>query len=203
MGAAALIPLAAAVAGPLMQKWLGGGQAKGQYKQLSTQNPQQQQYMQQLFSGLQGGQSNIPGMEYLQGLFSEDPSAFQKYEAPMMRQFNEQVIPGIAERFTNMGAGGTGSGFNNAAAMAGARLSENLGAQRANLRGSALNQFQNYGQQFMQPSFDNIYERGQGGIMSGPGGAGIIQLLMSLLQGGMGGMGGGGNALAGASGRVA
>jgi len=155
--------------------FLTGG--KDKFQQLSTQSPQQQQFISQIMSALQGGESNIPGMEWLQSLFSNDPDAFAQYEAPALRQFNEQIIPGIAERFTGMGAGGRGSSaFNNASAMAGARLSENLAAQRANLRGGAMNQLQGWGQIAQQPQFENIYMRGQPGLLQSAG-QGIGQMI--------------------------
>lgn len=153
----------------------GGGGAFGgsnsEFSQQGTKTPQQMEYIQQLLSGLQGGGSNVPGMEYLQGLFSNNPDAFKEFEAPAFRQFNEQTIPGIAERFSGQGAGSrNSSAFNNSAAMAGARLSENLSAQRAGLRSGAINQLQNYGQQALTPTFENLYQQGQPGFLQGIGG---------------------------------
>lgn len=148
--------------------------SQSQMKQMPTMNPQQMQFLQQMLSGLQGGESNIPGMEYLQSLFSNDPNAFNEFQAPAMRQFNEQIMPGIAERFSSMGAGGrNSSAFNNAGAMAGSRLSENLSAQRAGLRSGAMNQLQGFGQMGMRSPFENVYMQGQPGLMQGiAGGAG-------------------------------
>jgi hypothetical protein len=162
--------------------WLTGSQSK--MKQVPTMNPDQQQYMQQLFSGLQGQGSNIPGMEYLQSLFSDNPEAFNEFQAPAMRQFNEQIMPGIAERFSGMGAGSrNSSAFNNAGAMAGARLSENLSAQRAGLRSGAMNQLQGFGQMGMRPSFENVYMQGQPGLLQGiAGGAGQMGGMMGILK---------------------
>ncbi len=157
---------------------------KDSFQQLGTQNQNQQNYQNDIFGGLNGGQSNIPGMEYLQSLFSDNPDAFKAFEAPMMRQFNEQTIPGIAERFSGMGAGSrNSSAFNNSAAMAGSRLSENMGAQRAGLRSGAMNQLQGFGRMGMGQSFENLHIPGQGGLLNGPGGAGIMQLLLSMLAG--------------------
>lgn len=169
--------------------FLFGG--KNQMQQAPTQNPQQQQYIMQLLQALQGGESNVPGLDYLQSLFSNDPNAFNEFQAPATRQFDEQIIPGIAERFTSMGAGGRGSSaFNNATSMAGSRLSENLSAQRANLRGGAINQLQGYGQMAMQPSFENIYLRGQPGLFQSVGqglgqaaGLGGYSALMNRMRG--------------------
>jgi hypothetical protein len=146
----------------------GFGGSNSEFQTLPTMNPEQMEYLQQILSGLQGGASNVPGMEYLTSLFSNNPNAFKEYEAPAFRQFNEQILPGIAERFTGTGAGSrSSSAFNNSAAMAGSRLSENLAAQRANLRGNAVGQLQNYGQQALNPTFENLYAQGQPGLLQG------------------------------------
>lgn len=132
---------------------------KGRMKQAPTMTPQQQQLQGQLYSGLMGGQSQMPGMEYLQQLMSNDPSAFAAYEAPMMRQFQQEIAPGIAEQFAGMGAGGLGSSaFQQQLASAGGRLSQDLGAQRANLRQGAMGQLQGMYGQAMQPQFQSYYQ---------------------------------------------
>lgn len=168
---------------------------------VSTLTPEQQSLQQQLQRGLQGGQSNIPGMGYLQQLMSDDPAAFAAYEAPLMRQFNQEIVPGIAERFTGMGMGSRNSGaFQQQVAGAAGRLSENLGAQRANLRQGAMQQLMGMYGQAMQPSFQNIGQPNYGiipGLLGGMGagaGYGLSNAFSRLMpwgqQGGMGGYGG-------------
>lgn len=179
-------------------RMLFGGRPK-QY-QMPTTTPQQQALLQQLMSGLQGGQSNIPGMEYLQQLMSNDPSAFQAYEQPLMRQFNQEIVPGIAERFSGMGMGSRNSGaFQQQVAGAAGRLSENLGAQRANLRQGAMQQLMGMYGQAMQPQFQSIAQPQYGmipGLLGGMGqgaGYGLSNAFSRLMpwgqQGGMGGYG--------------
>lgn len=152
-------------------------------------------------SGLQGGQSNIPGMEYLQQLMSNDPAAFEAYEQPMMRQFNQEIVPGIAERFSGMGMGSRNSGaFQQQVAGAAGRLSENLGAQRAGLRQGAMQQLMGMYGQAMQPQFQSIAQPQYGmipGLLGGMGqgaGYGLSNAFSRLMpwgqQGGMGGYGG-------------
>lgn len=156
----------------------------GRTEQLSTITPQQSAFMQQLMGGLQGQQSGVPGMNYLQSLFSQDPSAFSEFEAPMMRQFNEQIVPGIAERFSGQGSGMRGSSaLNQTLGQAGQRLSESLASQRANLRSGAMNQLQNMMNLGMNPQFENLMFQPQQGMMQGLAG-GVGQGL-----GAMGGMG--------------
>lgn len=136
------------------------------HERINTRSDQQIGAQNQMLSGAQGGQSNIQGMDWLQSLFSNDPSAFAAYEAPAMRQFNEQIVPGIAERFTGMGAGGrNSSAFGQQLAGAGSRLSENLSAQRQNLRSGAMNQIMQMLQMSMQPTFENVMYQGQPGLL--------------------------------------
>ena len=95
--------------------------------------PQQEAVLNQL---LGGAQQQLPqGFEFLQNILSQNPQAMQAYERPALRQFEEQILPTIAERFT--GDYGTGSSrssaFGQQLGQAGAGLAENLQAQRAGL----------------------------------------------------------------------
>jgi hypothetical protein len=168
---------------------------RGKVKQASTLNPMQQQLQQQLQSGLQGGPSNMMGMGYLQQLMSNDPQAFAEYEAPALRQFQQQIVPGIAERFSGMGMGAQGSSaFGQQLASAGGRLSQDLAAQRAGLRQGAMQNLMGMYGQAMQPGFQNYYQQPtQGmfpGLIGGAGqGAGYGAMGMLGNYYGMGGMG--------------
>lgn len=122
------------------------------YDILSTLNPQQSQILQQLLGSLSGETGNIQrnplyqsGQSYLQGILGGDT---EKFEKPLMRQFNEQIVPGIAERFSSLGSGAqSSSAFQQALGGAGADLSERLGALRGGLQGQAANQALGYAQQ--------------------------------------------------------
>lgn len=150
---------------------------KERIKQYPTINPMQQQLQGQLYSGLMGGQSQIPGMEYLQQILSNDPSAFAAYEAPMMRQFNQEIAPGIAENFAGMGAGALGSSaFQQQLAGAGGRLSQDLAAQRANLRSGAMSQLQGMYGMAQQPGFQSYGQPPVNGL--------VQQLISALISGG-------------------
>ena len=163
---------------------------KGRVKQASTLNPMQQQLQQQMGSGLQGGPSNMPGMGYLQQLMSNDPEAFAAYEAPAMRQFQQEIVPGIAERFSGMGMGAQGSSaFQQQLASAGGRLSQDLAAQRANLRGGAMQNLTSMYGMAMQPSMQNFYQQPTQGMVPGMM-QGLAQGAGYGMMGGMGGMGG-------------
>jgi hypothetical protein len=141
---------------------------KESFDQLPTMDPQQTQLFQQLISGLSGGNAGGgamgSGMNFLQGILGGDTS---KFEAPLMRQFNEQTVPGIAERFSGMGAGSQGSGaFGQQLGAAGAGLSENLGALRGGLQMQALGPLMQMLQQAMgNRSFENIHRPSTPGFM--------------------------------------
>lgn len=125
------------------------------YQKLSTMNSGQRKLLQQLLGSLGGQQTNIQsnplfqqGSGFLQNLLSGSPESTQAFEAPAMRQFNEQIIPGIAERFSGLGAGSqSSSAFQQALGQAGAGLSERLQALRSGLQTQALPQALGFAQQ--------------------------------------------------------
>lgn len=125
------------------------------YKSISTLNKGQSQLLQQLLSQLSGQSSNITenplyqsGASYIQNLLSGSPEAFSAFEAPYKRQFEEQIVPALAERFSGLGAGAQrSSAFQQALGQAGASLSENLASLRAGLQGGAADQALGYAQQ--------------------------------------------------------
>lgn len=73
------------------------------------------------------------GQTYYQGLMQPGSEAYQNFAAPEMRQFNEQIMPGIAEQFAGVG-GLSSSGFQQQAAQAGTGLAERLAALRSGLQ---------------------------------------------------------------------
>jgi hypothetical protein len=58
---------------------------------------------------------------------------YKSFEKPIMSQFNQEIAPGIAERFAGMGAMNS-SGFQQAMGAAGSNLSERLGMLREGLK---------------------------------------------------------------------
>jgi hypothetical protein len=125
------------------------------YSSFNTGTKQQSNFLQQLLSQLTGQSSDIgqnplfqQGSNYLQQLLSGSPESSAAFEAPAMRQFNEQIIPGIAERFSGLGAGAqSSSAFQQALGQAGAGLSENLQALRSGLQMQGAQQGLQYAQQ--------------------------------------------------------
>jgi len=162
---------------------------KGGFEQASTMTGGQTDLLSQLMSGLSGGQTGGGalggGMDFLQNLLSGDTS---KFEQPLMRQFQEQTIPQLAEKFAGFGGMSSGS-FNQALGQAGAGLSENLGALRGQLGMQGLGQLQGLmGQGLGAKSFENVYRPSTTGFVGGmaPG------LGAALGMGMTGGFGGGG-----------
>jgi len=101
--------------------------SKGGYKQISNLTPQQQLAQSQYVSGAGPAFSSL--YDYYGGLMSGQGADVNAFMAPQMRQFNEQIIPGLSEQFAGMGSGAlSSSGFRNAAVSAGTDLSERLGA---------------------------------------------------------------------------
>ncbi|MCE5319403.1 MAG: hypothetical protein LLG04_18815 [Parachlamydia sp.] len=162
-------PLATIGAGALAGSFGGksstwSGQ-KEKIEKLSTLLPQQKHMLEKLLKHPERQYSDITqnpnyqsGSNYINQILSQNPEMMKQFEAPYMRQFNEQVVPGISERFSGLGAQRS-SGFNQAMAQAGSGLSEQLAAMRANLGMQALAPALSYSQmpfqqQYMQGSQD-------------------------------------------------
>lgn len=108
--------------------------------------------------GLKSGAQDITqnpnymqGQDWLSSLFN-DEGFFNKFEAPAFRQFNEEIIPGIANRFASMGSGGSlgSTAFRNQANRAGVDLATNLAAMRGGMQQQGVNQGMQYAQQPFQ-----------------------------------------------------
>lgn len=119
------------------------------YNTVSTLDPRQKQiYKGQTRAAMQGPQGYYQsplyqaGSDYLQNALSNDPQAYAAYEAPHLRQFQQQV-GGIAERFGGLGATSS-SGFQQALAGATTDLQERLAALRAGIQERALPQALQY-----------------------------------------------------------
>jgi len=136
-------------------------------QQATTVNPQQEALQQQLISQLMG--TTGQGMDWLKQLLSGDESAFADFEAPMKRQFEREVIPGISERFAGMGSGGAqdSSAFHQSLGSAGRDLTTNLASLRSGLKMNALQQLQSLMSPAYQKSFENVYDPGSYGVVGG------------------------------------
>ncbi len=101
------------------------------------------------------------GQEWLNNLFN-DPEFFKNMEAPAQRQFQEQTVPDLANRFASMGSGGSlgSTGFRNQLAREGSNLHTNIAALRGGMQQQGVNQALNYAQQ----PFNNYAQLSQLGL---------------------------------------
>ncbi len=118
------------------------------------------------------------GQNWLNDLFSNDQGFFDKFQAPMERNFSENIAPSLANKFGGMGSGGSfGSSFRNQANREGEHLQESLAAMRGGMQSQGVNQSLQYGQapvnnfmqmlqQAMQPT-QNTYQGPSMGFMGG------------------------------------
>ena len=161
-------------------KFFGGSPAKRE--NVSTLRDYQDPLHQQSVNAAQNagaGGAFGEAADYYRGLMGNNSSDYQAFAAPQMRQFNEDIIPGLSEQFAGMGAGGlSSSGFRNAAVNAGTDLSERLGAIRANLRQQGAQGLQQIGQQGLQSYSQNMETQ--------PGSEGFLSNLAPAIGTGIG-----------------
>lgn len=88
------------------------------------------------------------GQNWLNSLFN-DPQFFNQFEAPLMRNYEENTIPDLANRFAGMGSGGAlgSTGFRNQATREAGNLHSNIAALRGGLQQQGVNQGLQYAQQ--------------------------------------------------------
>jgi len=117
---------------------------------VSTLRPEQEDIYNQLIgSGKGKGAGGAFGdtADYYRNLLSDNSADYQAFSNPMIRQYNEDIVPGLSEQFAGMGAGGlSSSGFRNAQMQGATDLSERLGALRAQLRQQGAQGLQGIGQ---------------------------------------------------------
>jgi len=117
---------------------------------VSNLRPEQEGlYNQAVNAGMQPGAGGAFGdaADYYRNNLSDNPEDFDKFAAPQLTQYNQDIVPGISEQFAGMGAGGlSSSGFRNAQIQGATDLSERLGAIRAGLRQNSAQGLTNIGQ---------------------------------------------------------
>lgn len=138
---------------------------------VSTLRPEQEKLYQNLQNaGMQQGAGGAFGdaADYYRNNLSDNPADFDSFAAPQLRQYNQDIMPGIAEQFAGMGSGGlSSSGFRNAQVQGATDLSERLGAIRAGLRQSSAQGLQNIGNQGLQNYSQNmVTEPGTEGLLN-------------------------------------
>jgi|SRR5579863_3591244 hypothetical protein len=142
------------------------------HERVSTLLPEQQQNYQQLQNSAQrrgagGAWGDVS--DYYRNNLSDNPADFNAFAAPALRQYNEDIVPGIAEQFAGFGGSGSlnSSGFRNAQIQGATDLSERLGALRAGLRHSSAQGLQGIGQAALgNYSQDVTTQQGSPGFLS-------------------------------------
>jgi hypothetical protein len=155
------------------------GAKKDKNIQNSLQTPEQQNYLQNIFQqlGLNGqtGQNYGLSQGYLQKMLSGDQGAYDQWAQPYNTQFQEQTLPGIAERFAGLGGGLGGgalgsSGFAQALGGAATQHSSNLAGLYAQLQQQAaqqaMGQYNTLGNLGLNTrGFETQYQPGQIGLV--------------------------------------
>lgn len=166
-------PIGAGIGG-LLGGGLGGfagGGSKPKLKKISTLTSGQQSLLDMLLSQAQGMGGGLGSAnQYYQSILNQDPEAFQRFSQPFMDQFNQQTVPGLAERFASGGALSS-SGFGQALSSAGGNLQNQLAQLKASLMNQAAQGL--YGQ------YNQLANQGLGtqtfGYQQRPGRSGPMQ----------------------------
>ena len=114
----------------------GGGDKMGKVDTMTKEQKALLSQMMQML-GPQGGlgQGMQSGIDYQRQLMNPNSEAVNQFAQPYINEFNQQTVPGLAERFAGMGGGMGGgmssSGFGQSLGAAGG----NLQAQLAQLKG--------------------------------------------------------------------
>lgn len=130
---------------PKFDEWLFGSAPKLKQKPTGTQE-QMQFGGKDLISMLQQMMGQGGGLDqanqYDQSLLGQGPEAFQKFSEPYNQQFNEKILPGIAERFAGQGALSS-SGFGQAIGAGASDFQSQLAQLFSQLQGQASGRQQN------------------------------------------------------------
>lgn len=123
------------------------------------------------------------GNKYLQDLLGGGQGAYDLFENPLMQKYQQDIAPGIAERFAGLGAGSS-SGFNQSMARGAENMVGQLGEMRGKLTQNALQQSLQYAQQpysnqlagFQMSPYEVVAQGGSPGLIQ----EGITGLLSNL-----------------------
>jgi len=142
-----------------------------QHERVSTLDSGQRKILKNLKKSVMGqgaGGAFGDAADYYRDLLDDNGQTAQSMFAPEMRNYNEQIIPDLAEQFAGMGSGGlSSSGFRNAAVNAGTDLSERLGAIRAGLRQQGAAGLSGLGQQSLgNYTQDVVTQQGTQGMLA-------------------------------------
>jgi hypothetical protein len=155
-------------------------------EKLNDLNPQQEQFkgnlLQQLMQMSQPGGAYNQAQNYDQSLLQGGQEGFNQFSQPYNQQFNEQVIPGIEERYAGRGAlssSGFGQALGGAASSFQSQLAQLFSSLQGQAAGRQQNQYNNQSQLALNPSHTNYENPGYEGAAP--------QFLSSFIKQFMGG----------------
>ncbi len=135
---------------------------KGRFEEIERFTPEQKSIFSQILENIKTPLGM--GFQNLMQLLSGSQEGLETYQRPAMRQFEQEIMPSIAERFSGLGAQRS-SAFGQQLGQAGASLAENLASQRANLQSQALGQLQQLLGLGMTPQFETLYRPATSGFL--------------------------------------
>ena len=181
---------------------------KNQLQKIPTKTKQQQSFQQGLLNQAMGMQQGGGGfqnaMNLLQGYLNPQSDVYKDFEAPYLQQFEQQIIPRLAEKFAGMGATSgalSSSGFGQALGGAGADLQAKLAGLKSGMQqqsiGQLLQQFNQLSNMGLADQFAYASQPGGGGFLGGAGTsmAQSLPMLMMMMNHGQGGGSGGGGGM--------
>lgn len=143
--------------------------SKDKIKKFDQFTPEQKKFMGMLGQMLMGGKGQQGGFNQSFGLLQDylDPESdvYKNFEAPYLQQFQDQIVPMLAERFAGAGGGLGGgissSGFGQALSTAGSQLQTNLAQMKSGMQRDSISDILGLSSNFMgmQPFG---YEKRQG-----------------------------------------
>lgn len=173
----------------IMEMIFGNGDRNIQQSTLTgSQGGFLENLMQQLQQMSGGGGGMNQAMKTLMGFLDPNSEQYKNFEAPYMQQFEQQTIPGLAEKFAGMGGGMGGglssSGFGQALGAAGGNLQTQLAQMKSQMqRQAAGDLFGQYNQMANQGlgtrAFENQYQPGSTGLLGN-----VVEGLAGGISGG-------------------
>lgn len=149
-------------------------------------NPQQEDLLNQILGSMQ--QQLPQGMQNIQNILGGDQQFFEQFQRPARRSFEQETLPGIAERFTGSFGEGSqrSSAFGQALGTAGKEFEEDLMSQRLGMQSGTLEQLMSMlgpalsprQYQYTQPRKPGFLENLGAGASQGIGS--ILPLLLGL-----------------------
>lgn len=170
---------------PKLSEFLFGKESK--MKQRPIQTPQQQQLFNSILSQL--AQGSPQALQLLQSFLTPGQDGVEQFSQPYLQQFEEQIIPRIAERFAGGAQGGalSSSGFAQALGGAGAGLQSQLAQLYSGRQQDAISKLLGLSQGLSStPTFGFTQRPASTGILGGIF-SGLGQGFESSLSGPLGG----------------